>query len=271
MRVSRAPERRGGVNKAVLFISLIGAAIVVGVLVTYFTTGFESWAANGEVSQAASNGNPSPEQQGVADRPTATPMPTVAVTMLEAESAQSPLFIPDVHFGEVLAQGFVDVKLPGNHTAQSWYTYQVNTVSRDITLFFAIYDSSLGNIVRTVKIEQYSQGSNVERAEVTLFYPEAGDRVIVFDRGQGKMTVTQHIQQPYGPSLFSPGLRVNLVTQRVLLADQTGDINAELQLDLTGLSDSEVIVFQRTAPNVVSEVLSEIKDLVNQIEAKRPR
>jgi hypothetical protein len=275
MRVSRAPERRGGVNKAVLFISLIGAAIVVGVLVTYFTTGFESWAANGEVSQAASNGNPSPEQQGAADsegdEPTATPMPTVAVTMLEAESAQSPLFIPDVHFGEVLAQGFVDVKLPGNHTAQSWYTYQVNTVSRDITLFFAIYDSSLGNIVRTVKIEQYSQGSNVERAEVTLFYPEAGDRVIVFDRDQGKMTVTQHIQQPYGPSLFSPELRVNLVTQRVLLADQTGDINAELQLDLTGLSDSEVIVFQRTAPNVVSEVLSEIKDLVNQIEAKRPR
>jgi hypothetical protein len=39
MKVSRAPEKRGGANRTVVYVSLIFAAIIVGVLVTYFTTG----------------------------------------------------------------------------------------------------------------------------------------------------------------------------------------------------------------------------------------
>ena len=276
MKVSRAPERRGGANKIVLFIALFGAAIVAGVLIIYFTTGFESRAATGdqlEAPAASSTGaevaqpEPAPETS-----PIPTPMPTVALKLLEAEPELQPRFIPDVNFGEVLSQGFTDLKLPSNTTAQSWYTFQVNTVSRDITLFFAVYDSSLNTIVRTVKIEGYSQGGDLDSAEVTLFYPQGEpERVLVFDRDQGTMTLTQQMRQPYGPSLFSPELRVSLVNQRMLLADQTGAIEAQLQLDLTGLSDSEVIVFQRTAPGTVAEVLVELQDLAQQIEANRLR
>jgi hypothetical protein len=69
--------------------------------------------------------------------------------------------------------------------------------------------------------------------------------------------------------MFSPELRVALVNQRMELKDETGTISAELQLDLTGLSDSEVIVFQRSAPGTVEDVLSELQALVGQIEGRR--
>jgi hypothetical protein len=91
----------------------------------------------------------------------------------------------------------------------------------------------------------------------------------VFDGNQGTITLTQQIRQPYGPSLFSPELRVALVNQRMLLKDETGAISTELQLDLSGLSDSEVLEFQRTAPEIVDDVLSELQDLVRQVEGKR--
>jgi len=79
------------------------------------------------------------------------------------------------------------------------------------------------------------------------------------------------MRQPYGPSMFSPELRVALVNQRMVLKDETGAISAELQLDLTGLSDSEVMVFKKSAPGTVDEVLSELQDLVRQIEGGRAK
>ena len=126
-------------------------------------------------------------------------------------------------------------------------------------------------MVRTVKIEGYTQGHDLENAELTLFYPEGPERVLNFNRGRGTITLTQQYQQPHGPSIFSPELRVALVNHGMALSDDTGNINLELQLDLTGLSDSEVMVFQRSAPEVVEAALSEIQGLVNQIEAKRIR
>ena len=276
MRVSRAPERRGGANRIVLYLSLIFAAVVIGILITYIATGFESPSATGDqtgITGLAPDNAPGVDQAAPTPVPaaTATPMPTVALKMLEAEPQPQPRFIPDVHFGEVLAEGFLDINLPGNNTHQGWYTFQVNTASRDITLFFAVYDQSESTIIRTVKIEGYTKGNGLENAEVTLFYPEGSERVIVFDQGQGTITLTQQIRQPYGPSLFSPELRVALVNQRMLLKDETGTISTELQLDLTGLSDSEVMVFQRSAPDIVEDVLSELQDLVNQIEGRRTK
>jgi hypothetical protein len=66
-------------------------------------------------------------------------------------------------------------------------------------------------------------------------------------------------------------LRVALVNHGMALSDETGNINVELHLDLTGLSNSESMVFQRFNPEVVEYVLSEIQGLVGQIEAKRLR
>ena len=71
--------------------------------------------------------------------------------------------------------------------------------------------------------------------------------------------------------MFSPELRVALVNQLMVLENETGDVSAELRLDLSGLSDSELIVFKRSAPDVVQSVLFEIQDLVTQIEGRRIR
>lgn len=277
MRASRAPERRGGANRTVMYVSLIFAAVIVGVLVTYVTTGFKLPSATGDQSGIAA----APDPKSLAGlpqatptplpTPTATPEPTVGLKLLELGPDPITGLVPDVKFGEVLAEGLVQLGLPGNNAAKTWYTYQVDTATRDITLFFALYNGSSNTMVRTVKIEGYTQGHDLENAELTLFYPEGPERVLNFNRGQGTITLTQQYQQPHGPSIFSPDLRVALVNQGMTLHDDTGDINMELQLDLTGLSDSEVMVFQRSAPEVVKAALSEIQGLVNQIEAKRIR
>jgi len=280
MKVSRAPEKRGGANRTMVYVSLVFAAVVVGVLVTYFTTGFKSPSATGDQSGITAGPN-TPDTSSLASLPqvtptplpqlSATPEPTVGLKLLEPGPGPLAERVPNVKFGEVLAEGLVQLELPGNNIAKTWYTYQVDTATRDITLFFALYNGSSNTMVRTVKIEGYTQGQNLENAELTLFYPEGPERVLNFNRSQGTITLTQQYRQPYGPSIFSPELRVALVNHGMALSDDTGNINVELHLDLTGLSDSEGMVFQRVAPEVVGDVLSEIQGLVNQIEAKRIR
>ena len=53
------------------------------------------------------------------------------------------------------------------------------------------------------------------------------------------------------------------------LQDQTGDIEVELHLDLSGLSQSEGLEFKRLAPSAVDDVLLELRFLADQIEDKR--
>ena len=69
--------------------------------------------------------------------PTAVPTPAPAVSASAAEVEQSPFpsFVPDVVFGEVLAEGFVNIDLPSQEGVTTWYTFQVDTTSREITLF----------------------------------------------------------------------------------------------------------------------------------------
>jgi hypothetical protein len=280
MKVSRTPEKRGGGNRTLVYVSLVFAVVIIGVVVTYFTTGFNLPSATGDQSELASAPN-TPHTSSLASLPqvaptplpppAATPEPTVGLKLLEPGSGPLAGRVPDVKFGEVLAEGLVQVELPGNNAAKTWYTYQVDTATRDITLFFALYHGSSNTMVRTVKIEGYAQGQELENAELTLFYPEGPQRVLTFNRGQGTITLAQQYRQPYGPSIFSPELRVALVNHGIELRDDTGNIKAELQLDLTGLSDSEGMVFQQVAPEVVEDALSEIQGLVNQIEDKRVR
>jgi hypothetical protein len=277
MKVSRAPEKRGGANRTVVYVSLVFAAVVIGVLVTYFTIGFKSPSATGDQSGVAA----APDTSSLVSLPqvtptplpppAATPAPTVGLKLLESGPDPITGLVPNVNFGEVLAEGLVQVDLPGKNAAKTWYTYQVDTATRDITLFFALYNGSPSTLIRTVKIEGYTQGRDLENAELTLFYPEGPERVLAFNRSEGTITLTQQYQQPYGPSIFSPELRVALVNHGIVLRDDAGNINLELQLDLTGLSNSEGMVFQRSAPEVVEDVLSEIQGLVGQIEAKRIR
>ncbi len=279
MRVSRAPEKRGSGKKPLVYFSLVGTTLILAAVVVYFIGGFDAPLAmvtQTDESQPSAGSAPEFINQEATLRPTAiprpapTPIPTVAIKLLEAEAEPPPRSVPQVQFGEELDQGLVQLALPANHLVDTWYTFQVNTSTGDITLFFALYDDSLAHPVGTVKVERYSQGSLLDNAEITLTYPNAPDRLLTFDGPTGTMSLAQEQDwQPFGPSLLSLDLRVALVEQDIMLRDETGNTEALLQLDLTGLSYSEAIEYQRLAPDVVEDVLLEIQILVDQIESKR--
>ena len=279
MRVSRTPEKRGGGKKPLVYFSLVGTTLILAAVVVYFIGGFdaplEMVTQTGESQSSAGRASDIIDQEAtlrptVTARPAPTPIPTVVITLLEAEAEPSPRPLPQVQFGEELDQGLVQLALPANQQVDTWYTFQVNTSTGDITLFFALYDNSLANPLGTVKVEHYSQGSMLDNAEITLSYPNAPDRLLAFDGATGTMSLVQEQDwQPYSPSLLTLDLRVALVQRDITLQDETGDTEAVLQLDLTGLSNSEGIKYQRFAPDVVEDVLLEIQLLVDQIESKR--
>ena len=70
-------------------------------------------------------------------------------------------------------------------------------------------------------------------------------------------------------SMFSSDLRVAMVFYGVELKDDSGQINALLNLDLTGLSLGEVLILKQPSSRVVHDMLTEIGDLVAQIETQR--
>ena len=53
------------------------------------------------------------------------------------------------------------------------------------------------------------------------------------------------------------------------LADETGKINAFMNLDLTGLSLGEVLIMQQPSERIVADMLREIGTLVEQVEDQR--
>jgi hypothetical protein len=145
----------------------------------------------------------------------------------------------------------------------------VDTRTRNITLFFALYNDA-GALVSTVKVEEYTQGARPDRAEVTVYHQNGPKRLLLFDGVEGTVTETQEFNfRPHGPSLFSPGLRSALVYYQVTTEDAAGSTRVELNRDLSGLLASEAITFRRSAPETVDRALVEIGLLVNQIEDKR--
>ena len=85
------------------------------------------------------------------------------------------------------------------------------------------------------------------------------------------MTIAQQNGKPLGPSLFSPELRVALVDYGISLQDATGNIQTQLHLDISGLSETEGIVLSRYSPDLVSSVLKEVQLLVDQVESLRAK
>ena len=306
MRASRAPEGRG-LNKRIVFISVIIVAIIAAVVVTYMSMGSDSISAKNEqatVSQDPSLTSNSIGDQAVALARTATPepmptpippptaapapsptpipasestpsdgsdtdpQPTPAPTA-QPGSASYPTVLPDARFGEILEEGQTQLKFPDGKLVNTWYSFQVDTETRDITLFFAQYDDTLESILGTVKVDHYTRGVDLENAEVTLYFPGGSNRVLYFDRKEGTIGLDQQYTLPVGPSMFSSGLRRGLVYYGMELQDATGDIQVELHLDLSGLSQSEGLEFKRVIPETVDDVLLELQVLVEQIENQR--
>ncbi len=174
--------------------------------------------------------------------------------------------MPEVDFGQVSSEGWAELELQqGGDPVETWYTFQVDTSTRDITLFFALYDEA-EELVATVKAEGYTQGAGLDLAEVTLFAPDA-KRVLRLDREEGKITDTQNYHfQSYQPSIFTPQLRSGLVYVEIPLQDDSGDTRVVMDRDLSGLLGSESLIFERSAPQMVEEALNIIEALAIQIE-----
>ncbi len=214
--------------------------------------------------------------------PTAMPMPApveivipdaepIVETVVAADERGNLDFLPEVRFGDILDEGLVDLKMPGGETVDAWYTFQVDTEKRDITVFFALFDAEKRSVLSTVQLNNYSKGNDLESGMVTLYYEDGSERVLAFDGAEGTMTLTQHYKIPFGPSMFSPDLRRSLVYYGLELQSEAGDQTMELHLDISGLSQSEKMVFKQSSPDEVSAALAEIQVMANQIEDQRSR
>ena len=208
-------------------------------------------------------------------RPTATPIPVPAVVsepektveaVVVADESENLNFLPDVKFGDVLDEGLMKLKMPGGESVDTWYTFQVDTEKRDITVFFALFDAERQSVLSTVQLNNYTRGSELQKGMVTLYYEDGSERVLAFDGVEGTMTLTQHYKVPFGPSMFSPDLRRSLVYYGLKLQDEAAGLTMELHLDISGLSESEKMVFKQSAPNEVAMALAEIKVMADQIE-----
>ena len=216
------------------------------------------------------------EQQPMVQTPRRAPetvpeiVPEVAPELtLEERRAAAMELLPDVAFGEVLEEGFGALKLPGGEQVDTWYTFQVDTRTGKITVYMAQFDSDLESILTTLKVDNYATGEELQYADLTLYYSDGSERIISLDNSDGTIKLIQHYNLPFGPSVFSPPLRRELVFYGMELRDEPGETVAELHLDVTGLSDSEEMVFERKAPLEVGNALHEIRLLVDQIEEQR--
>jgi hypothetical protein len=208
-------------------------------------------------------------------RPTATPIPVPAVVsepektveaVVVADESENLNFLPDVKFGDVLDEGLMKLKMPGGESVDTWYTFQVDTEKRDITVFFALFDAERQSVLSTVQLNNYTRGSELQKGMVNLYYEDGSERVLAFDGVEGTMTLTQHYKVPFGPSMFSPDLRRSLVYYGLKLQDEAAGLTMELHLDISGLSESEKMVFKQSAPREVTTALAEIKVMADQIE-----
>lgn len=284
MRTTRVREGRGTLTKTGLFVFLPIAAVVAVGLIVFFAGAFDSTLAEDEGAgkSAVSQMTSEPAGQPSAPEPTAkpkvepTPMPTAQPTaapvvvsnVAPVEEQVVTKVLPNARFGEVLDEGWVELKLPANQSAETWFSLQVDTETRDLTSFFALYNDG-SQLVSTIKVEDYTKGEPLDNAELTLYYGDGSSRMLFFDGGEGTMSITQHYPQPIGPSMFSADLRVAMVFYGLELTDATGNINALMNLDMTGLSLGEVLVLQQPAQRIVDDMLREIGTLVDQIEDQR--
>ena len=303
MRNSRAPEGRSG-NKRFAIGGIGIIAVVAVVAVFLFYTGSDSISAKdaealgaqntGSTSPAGGNLNlapaatatpeptatavpaptsapeptPAPDDAGTGSDEISSPQPTPEPTA-QPSSASTPKVLPEAVFGEVLEEGVTELRYPRGEVVKTWYTFQVDTETRKITLFFAQYDDAFESILSTVKVDNYTKGADLSNAEVRLNYPDGSTRTLFFDGDKGTISLNQQYMLPVGPSMLSSDVRRALVYYGIKLQDDTGDVQVVLHLDLSGLSQSEGLEFTRVVPETVDDVLQELQFLVEQIETKR--
>ncbi len=276
------PEHRGGTGSPVFLILVLLAVLIIGGVIIYILLGNDSAAA-----PAASNSPASAQalqltqpRTGLEGNPVSqlpfrqpTPAPVSPQDTNPNSSATNSGFLPpEVDYGEVVTEGFVDlVSVAGD--IRTWYTLHLDSSTRLATFFFAFYDPASGSISRTVVVRDYSQSELIDNAEVTIFYPDHPERVINFERETGKIISKQYYSaQPYEPSILSREMRISLIYHGLALGNESGNIQAELQVDLTGIiADREGMAVMQIDQAIADNALSEIQEVIDQIESRRSR
>ncbi|MCH8279356.1 MAG: hypothetical protein IIC96_01605 [Chloroflexi bacterium] len=265
MQFARRSERRGFPIKGKVIGLGLGLGLIVAGAVTYYSGALDTILFSDEGPPIA---------QAVVREPVTAPEVAPISMPIDAPRqdtpAPFPTILPVANFGEVLSEGLVQLLLPTGVVADTWYTFQVDTKSHEMTLLFALYNEPLDTIISTATVRNYTEGARLDKAEITLRYPNGPARHIWLDRVDGTIIVNQQYTLPYGPSMFSPELRLALVYSGINLYDESRNKRATLHLDLSGLSDGEALTFQDSAPTAVEDALNEIQELVSQIEDRRP-
>ena len=279
MRVSRMPEYRNGSGSPLILILVLLAVLIVGGVVIYLLLGTNT--ASPAPTQAP------PVQGGVVNQqpvlPTAVPpaslmQPTAVPVVANVEPAREASMpaeqgcqAPEVLYGEVLSQGFVDLELLAGRV-KTYFTFQVDTSTQNIVLFFGLYDPTCQAISRSIVVEDYSQSVLIDNAQLTVYYPDAPATVIRFDKESGTVESSQfYTTQPYGPGIFSPQMRIALIKQNLPLANGEGGIVANMQLDPTGVADLSGYRVTQNDPVTTQTALDEIQAIIDQLESRRPR
>jgi hypothetical protein len=263
------PEYRGGSGSPIVLILVLLAVLIVGGVVIFLLLGGNS------ASQDTVQPTPVPApvirtDPAIVPQPQPTPMP-VEPAPQQGSSMPEPFQPPQVLFGEVLAQGFVDLQLQTGQV-RTFYTFQVDTSTQNIILFFALYDPTGQAISRSIVVEDYSQSVLINNAELTVYYPDAPATVIRFDKEAGTVESSQfYTTQPHGPGLFSSQMRIALIKQNLPLSSGDGNIGADMQLDPTGVAD--LSGYRVTINDAVTTEtgLTEVQAIIDQLESRRPR
>ena len=270
MRVSRMPEYRGGSGSPIVLILVLLAVLIVGGVVIYLLLGnnvVNPAPPAPTVAPLPSNVIPQPAPADPLMIPQATPVPPPADPQVEPATYVP----PEVLYGEVLSEGFVDLELLAGRVT-SFFTFQVDTSTQNIILFFALYDPTGQSISRTIVVEDYSPSELIGNAQLSVYYPDAPPTVIRFDRESGTVESSQfYTTQPHAPGIFSPQMRIALIKQNLPLANSDGNIAADMQLDPTGVSDLSGYRVTQMDPTTTQTALTEIQGIIDQLESRRPR
>ena len=272
MRVSRMPEYRGGSGSPIVLILVLLAVLIVGGVVIYLLLG------SNVVNPAPVEPTPAPQPLPQPDPrviPAPQPAPPVpadpVIPAQDAPSMPEPFQAPEVLYGEILAEGFVDLELLEGRV-RTFFTTQVDTSTQNIVLFFALYDPSGQAISRTIVVENYQQGGSIDNAQMSVYYPDAPATVLRFDGEAGTVESSQfYTTQPHGPGLLSSQLRISLIKQNLPLSNSDGNIVTDLQLDPTGVANLSGYRVTQNDPATTETALAEIQEIIDQLESRRPR
>ena len=56
---------------------------------------------------------------------------------------------------------FWKLPMPSGERVDTWYTFQVDTTSGEIIVYFALFDEEKQSILSTVRVDNYSKGNDL--------------------------------------------------------------------------------------------------------------